>query len=267
MPNVHRYWHLGVTNPYESGFVQNLEQLEAQAVLPTFHSEVPSYTQTDMARYLGVVDAFQNDNLQPAWNTAWNGAIMAYQGSGGATASLTDSGTVIQLATSQSGSTTLYQRAHGVNQLSSAFSIDNWPAYNGTLTLGLNPADQYWLDPPSQNTALAHLTGLPAGAWLGLGDGTLVTSQFSYFQVQPPASTTFNFLNNLWLATTGVTYQGMDGPLSGAATANLTQMTVGGVTNNAVFTQPPFTAQVGGTVFFRAPAPRSTISTRTAGSI
>jgi hypothetical protein len=121
--------------------------------------------------------------------------------------------------------------------------------------LGLDPADQYWLDPPSQNPTLAHVTGLPSGARLGLGDGTLVTSQFSYFQVQPPASTTFNFLNNLWSATTGVTYQGIDGPLSGGATATLTQMTVGGVTNNAVFTQPPYTAQGPGTVFFQYTVP------------
>jgi len=163
---------------------------------------------------------------------------------------------MIQLAATQSGTaTTLYQRAHNVNQLNSALSIDNWPAYSGTLTLGLDPADQYFLDPPAQNTGLAHLTGLPSGTQLGLGDATLVTSQFSYFQVQPPASPNFNFLDNFWLAATGDTYQGTDGPLAGGAVAELSALTVGGVTNSGIFTQPPFLAQVGGTVFFQYSIP------------
>jgi hypothetical protein len=250
LPNVHRYWHLGVTNPYEAGFIQNLEQYEAQAVLPTFHSGVPSYTQTDMARYLGVVDAFQKYNLQPAWDAGWNGAILDYQGSGGATASLTDTGTLLQFGTEQSGSsTTLYQRVHGLNQFNSALSVDNWPAYNGTVTLGLDPANQYFVDPASHNPLLPHIDALPSGATLGLGDGTLVTSQFAYFQLFPPAPSSFDFFSNLWLANTGVTYNGTDFPLESGATANLTQMTVGGVTNQAIFTQPPFTAQRGGDIF------------------
>ena len=104
---------MGVTNPYESGFIQNLEQYEAQAVLPTFHSGVASYTQSDMARFLGVVGAFQNYNLQPAWDTSWGNAVLQYQGASGVTASLTDSGNLIQFSRTQSSSsTTLYQRAH-----------------------------------------------------------------------------------------------------------------------------------------------------------
>lgn len=38
MPNVKRYWHLGVANPPDPGFITNLEQYEGQAVLPTFHN-------------------------------------------------------------------------------------------------------------------------------------------------------------------------------------------------------------------------------------
>jgi hypothetical protein len=255
LPNVHRYFHLGTSNPYEAGFLPMLEQYEAQAVLPTFHNG-PSYTQTDMARYLGVVNAFQTYNLQPAWDTSWNGAIMAYQSASGVTAALTDTGTILQLATAQSGtSTVLYSRAHGVNQLNSALAADNWPAYNGTLTLGLDPANQYWLDPPNQNPALVHIDGLPVGATLGLGDATLVTSQFSYFQLFPAPAAGFDFFGNLWSANVGVTYQGIDYPLQNGASAFLTQMTVGGMTAEAVFNDPPFQAQRGGDAFFEYSVP------------
>ena len=39
-----------------------------------------------------------------------------------------------------------------------------------------------------------------------------MTSQFAYFQLFPPASGTFEFFGNLWLANTGVTYNGSDFP-------------------------------------------------------
>jgi hypothetical protein len=256
LPNVRRYWHLGVTNPYDEGFVVNLEQYEGQAVLPTFHSGVSSYTQTDMARFLGVINAFQTYNLQPAWDTAWNGAIVKYQGTGGVTATLTDTGTIVQFATQNSSTVTnLYQRAHGVNQLNSSLAVDNWPAYNGTLTLGLDPLFQYWLDNTANNPALPHVTGLPAGVRIGLGTGTLVTPNFAYFQLLPPVNASFNFFSNLWLASLGVSYAGTDYPLQNGATEFLTQMTVGGVTRQAIFTQPPFTAQRGGDIFFQYSVP------------
>ena len=257
LPNVHRYRHLGVINPYESGFIQDVEQYEAQAVLPTFHTTVPNYSQTDMARYLGVVDAFQSYNLQPAWDAAWNDTILEWQGSGGVTASLTDTGTSIQFASQQSSSSTvLYQRAHAVNELNSARSVDNWPAYSGMLTLGLDPANQYWVDPANENAALVHIDGLPSGARLGLGDGTLVMSQFAYFQLLPPAADTFNFFSNLWLADAGVTYQGKDFPLANGAVVGASQMTVGGVTKQAILTFPPYyAAQFGGDVFMEYSVP------------
>ncbi|MBV8731593.1 MAG: hypothetical protein JO336_17440, partial [Acidobacteriia bacterium] len=250
LPNVNRYWHLGVTNPYEGGFVANLSQYEAQAVLPTFHSDIPDYTQADMARYLNVVSAFQKYSLQPAWDSAWNGAEVHYGGTNGSSASLTDSGTAIQLTLNQpSASTVLYQRAHGVNQVNSSFSVLNWPAWNGSLTLGLDPADQYWLDTPAHTASQTHITALSSGARLGVGTGSLVTSQFSYFQLLPPVQETFNFLSSLALASPGVTYNAMDYRLENGATANLSSMTVGGVTMQGIFMQPPFTAQRGGDAF------------------
>ncbi|HTR38575.1 MAG TPA: hypothetical protein VMH80_21865 [Bryobacteraceae bacterium] len=261
LSNVTRYWHLGTTNPDTAGFVPNVSQYEGQAVLPTFRTEIANYAQPDIARFFRVIAAFQKYNLSPAWDTPWNGAVVKYQAAGGVTATLTDTGTIVQLSQQQSGaSSVLYTRVHGVNQIDSSLSVPNWPAYNGTVTLGLNPANQYWLDTIPRPAGLTHITALPPGATLGLGIGTLVTPQFAYFQVLPPASQTgFDFFANLWLANAGVTYNGADYPLANGATATLTTMTVGGVSRQAILCQPPWQAQIGGETFvqYSVPIPQS----------
>jgi uncharacterized protein (TIGR03437 family) len=259
VPNLTRYWHLGTTNPNDAGFVTNLAQYEGQAVLPTFHTEIASYTQPDIARFFNVISAFEKYNLSPAWDTPWNGAVIKYQGTGGTAATLTDTGSIVQF-TLQPGSgspATLYTRAHGVNQIDSPLSVPGWPAFNGTLTLGLDPSTQYWLDNTPRPSSLPHVTSLPGGARLGLAAGTLVASPFSYFQILPPAAKSgFDFFANLVFATAGVTYQGADFPLANGATANLTTITVGGVSRQGLFCQTPVTAaQVGSETFVEYSVP------------
>ena len=113
-----------------------------------------------------------------------------------------------------SGTDTLYQRAHQTNQVSSASSVLNWPAYNGNQTLGLDPAYQFWLDPVTQNPNLAHITSLPPGVRLALATGTLVTPDFAYFNLLPPAdSEPLDFFASFGQANSGTTYNGRDGPL------------------------------------------------------
>lgn len=257
LPNVTRYWHLGTTNPRTAGFVTNLSQYEGQAVLPTFRTEISSYTQPDVARFLNVIKAFENYNLTPAWDASWNGAVVKYEGSGGVTATLTDTGSLVQFTVQQPAtSSVLYTRVHGVNQIDSPLSVPNWPAFNGTVTFGLDPSDQYWLDTSAKPNSLPHIAALPAGARLALGAGTLVTPQFSYFSVLPPPSQTgFDFLANLWLANAGVRYNGTDDPLANGSSVSLQTMTVGGVSRPGIYCQPPWMAQYGGEAFFEYSVP------------
>ena len=259
LPNVTRYWHLGTTDPNTAGFVPNLSQYEGQAVLPTLRTEISSYTQPDVARFMNVIGAFQKYNLAPAWDAAWNGAVVEYQGTGGVTAALTDTGSLVQFTLQQAGaSSVLYSRAHGVNQIDSPLSVPNWPAFNGTVTLGLDPSNQYWLDTTPKPASLPHISSLPAGARLALGASTLVTPQFSYFGILPPASQSgFDFIANLWLVNSGVTYNGADYPLANGATANLQTMVVGGVSRQAILCQPPWMAQIGGETFLEYSVPVS----------
>ncbi len=257
LPNVSRYWHLSLPeNPDEPGFLAELAQYEGQAVLPTLHTQLPALTQTDMARWMKTVSAFQQYSLAPAWDTDWNGALVSYQGTNGAQATLTDDGSIVEFALQQQdSSTTLYQHLHASNQIDSSLSVPRWPAYNGTLTLGLDPGYEYWLDTTAANPALPYINGLPPGARLGLGAGTLVTPQFSYFQVLPPAAASFDFFANLWRANVGVTFNAADFPLANGASVGLATMIVGGVSQQAIFTSPPYMAQRGGETFLEYTVP------------
>ena len=254
--NNHRYVHLGALNPDSVGFIALIAPYEGQAVLPTLPTPLTAATQPDMARYLNAIHAFENYALTPAWDTPWNGARMVYKGSGGATASITDSGTLIQFSLQQgSSSSTLYQRVHAINQIDSPNSVPNWPAFNGTVTMGLDPALEYWLDSTPKNTSLPHITGLPAGAKIALGTGTLIAPQFSYFTIAPPASAAFDFFGSLWLANLGITYQGQDYPLGDGATLSSGTLTVGGATRPAIDAFPPWMTKSGGDVFVEYTVP------------
>jgi Putative binding domain, N-terminal/Viral BACON domain len=202
------------------------------------------------------VNAFEQNDLQPDWDTNWNGAVVRYKGSNGASATLTDTGTLVHFNLGQlSGSTTLYQRVHASNQVISSSYVPSWPAYNGTLTIGLDPAFQFWLDPSANDPTLVHITGLPSGDKLGLGTGTLVTPDFAYFKLLSVDSRTFDFFGNLWNANVGTTYNGVDGGLVNGATAFLTTMTVGGDSRQGIFAHPPYIGQQGGETFIEYSVP------------
>jgi hypothetical protein len=98
--------------------------------------------------------------------THWNGAEMATREPAASPRSHTGSGTLVQFTLQQSGSSSpMYQRA----QIDSPSAVPNCPAFNGTVTIGLDPAVQYWVDPTPKNTTSTHITPMPMGARLGHG--------------------------------------------------------------------------------------------------
>src|SRR5262249_14530994 len=145
----------------------------------------------DMARHMRLLSAIQQNDLVPDWDTNWNGAIMRYKGVIGASATLTDSGTLIQFNLQNSaGTIPVYRRAHNANQSNVPGTfVPGWPAYSGSQVLGLDPAYQFWLDPLLPDSALpqTHITSLTEGVRLGLGTGTLVMPDFTYFRLMSPA--------------------------------------------------------------------------------
>jgi uncharacterized protein (TIGR03437 family) len=198
LANVHFYGGLGEPNPDELDFLNRFQMFDGQAILPDYYEllsnvgEVPNYKETDFARYMKVVSAVQQNDLVPDWDANWNGAIMRYKGLNGASGTLTDSGVVVQFnVQAAAGAGIVYQRVRDSNQLTSpgAF-VPGWPAYSGNQILGLDPAYQYWLDATPPDLSLTHINSLPSGVRLGLGAGTLVTPDFAYFSLLPPAGAT-----------------------------------------------------------------------------
>ena len=260
LPNVQAYGHLAVPNPFEGGFLNFLRQYEGQAVLPTFAtgfntSSAPNYAQAEMARYLKVVSAFQQNQLQPHWDSDWAGAIMQYVGANGP-AAITDDGKLLQFDVQQpDGTARIYQRVHGVNRIDSDRFIPNWPAYDGTTALGLDPEVHYWLDETPAEASPAQITSLPDGVKLGLGAGTLVTADFAHFQLQPLSAPSFDFFANLWLANGGTTYGGTDGPLMNGAFIQQITMVVGGDSRRSVYAPLPAMGRTGGETYFEYKVP------------
>ena len=254
-PTVMAYGHLGYPNPYEAGFLDYFAQYEGQAVLPTYSvgfapPDQPNYNDPAMQRQLSVIQAFQQNQMALDWDADWGSAILQYRG-GGATARLTDDGTVIQLQLQKAqGSSILYQRVHATDHVETGLNVPSWPVYKSGLIMGLDPAAQYWLDSTPQDAKLVHVSGLPAGVKLSTDTDSLVTPDFSYFKFVPTTSTSYNFFANLWLAKMGVSFNGSDLSVGNGAEELPQTVTVGGDSRTAIFAQPPYLGGLAGGATF-----------------
>ncbi len=229
--------HLAQPNPGEPGFLKWMEQYETQGVLPLLHSDaVYRATELAFARTFAQVQQWQAHGYSPDWTGDWSSALFRYSSADGATAALSDDGTLKTL-TGISG--ILYQRAHDVNQIQTSRYIDKWPAFDNTTIYGLDPALQYWLDALPRPTELSHVTALPTNVKLGVN--TSVTSSSASIALVPVAQESFDFLANFTQASLGTTSNGTDGPPCPACPIILNQDAVGGVIQPSIFEHPPAT--------------------------
>jgi uncharacterized protein (TIGR03437 family) len=241
------YGYLGQPNPDDPGYKRYAQQYEGQGVAPTPVVSAVADVGDDrpgMARLLRQVRAWQQHDLQPNWDTDWGGALFRYRGADGAVAVTDDSGTLVRLRVDQE---TLYQRAHSTSTAHTSFFVDGWPAYDDTGVYGLDPERQYWLDAIARPIGQAHLTRLPPD--VRLGPATVVAPDAAGFELLPIEKQLFDFFGSLWLAKTGTTFAGVDGPLAYGATAYLTQITVGGQSRRCLFAHPPYQGVSGGETF------------------
>jgi len=251
-PQVMFYGHLGQPGAAEPTFKNFFSELERRAILPQLPLVLTSdldISNPDNARLIGIVQSWQTHGFQPDWTGDWAGALIRYLGSNNTTAALTDSGTLEAL---NGAGVTLSQLGHDINQLSTASFIPNWPAFDSTTLYGLDPAQKYWLD-AAQRPATTHVTSLPSGDRLGAG--TLVTSRFALLEVNPPVPSGFDFFANVFYSTSGVRYQGNDGPLANGAVVIPSGGTVGGISRQAIFIHPPYQGQIGGETYLQYALP------------
>lgn len=257
-PQVLCYGHLStplVTDPsFPAVFLQQMQR----AVFPLWRVNSSADLDTsnaDNARFMGLVQSFQGHAFQPDWAADWTGALMRYQGTAGSTAVLTDTSGLMALTSSGAP---LFQLAHDANQVASSSYVPSWPAFDQTNVFGLDPAQQYFLDPVSRPTA-THLTSLPAG--VRVGSGTLVTPAVAHVELAPPGASSFDFLGGWTDAHLGVRFQGVDAPLGNGAGVFAGIALVGGVARSGIWIWPPVSAQVGGETFveYTVPVPAGAI--------
>ena len=249
-PQVMFYGHLGQSIARSAPFRDWLLQLQRRAITPQVRvwglGDLDP-ADPDNARLFGLLQSWQTHAFKPAWTADWSGALVRYEGLGGAMAALTDSGTMTTL-TATGG--TLFQIAHDVSEISTTASARNWPAFDAARIVGFDPAKRYFIDPIAR-PAITHVTSLPSG--YRLGDGTLVGAGFAHVEVLPPTASLFDFDKGLFLARVGVTYQGSEWPLAYGAVVARQSLTAGGVTRSGYFIHPPWQGQQGGETFAEFP--------------
>ncbi len=252
---IQYYGHLGQPAATDPNFKSFVALVEREGILPVLVVNGASdldLTNADNARLLHWLESWQANGFQPAWSGDWTGSLIPYQGVSGATATLSDSGSVISL---NAGGTPLYQRIHDSMQQVTAGYIANWPAFDATQIYGLDPSEQYWLD-PIPRPATTHITSLPAG--VQVGSETMVSPSFAY--VELAGAQPFDFFDNLWDAQIGITYNGTDGPLAYGAMVQILTTTAGGVARQGIFMPPPGAPDDGGETFVEWPVPVSQAS-------
>jgi len=241
---VQYYGHLSQPPASDPGFLPFLQRTERRGTLPTlavWSTADLDITKPENARLISLLQSWQSNGFRPAWSADWTGALIRYEGSGGSSAALTDSGSLLRL---DAAGASLYQRLHDVNHAETTSFVRHWPAFDAARIYGLDPDLQYWAESlPRPNTT--RISSLPPG--IKLGAETMITSKFAYVEVEPVSQ--FHFLNNLWLARSGVSFLGVDGPLANGATANEATVQAGGVARQGIFIHPPWQGQVGGEGF------------------
>jgi hypothetical protein len=245
-PQVLTYGHLATPNVSDSTFKSFLLQQQRRGVFPMWRVTSAADLDTsnaDNARFMKMVQSFQSHAFQPAWTVDWTGALMRYQGLGGSTASLTDSGG--QLTLTAAGST-LFRLVHDANRVVSGSVINGWPAYDDTMLYGLTPSQLYFLDPGARPVT-THATSLPSG--VQLASATLVTPAFAHVEVAPALTSSLDFVGDLFKAHAGVRFQGIDYPLDYGAVVNPSTIVAGGTSRSGLFIHPPWQAQLGGEAF------------------
>jgi hypothetical protein len=243
-PQVQFYGHLGQPLARESGFKNYAAELAVRAMHPTLAVTFPADLDTnnpDNARLLTWLQSWQTHAFSPAWAADWTGAVVRHQGTGGATAALTDTGTKMTL---DAAGSTLFTLAHDANQVASPPYPSRWLAFDGVTSYGLDPSKRYFLDQASALTS-THLTSLPAG--VRLGPGSLLTPSVAHIELLPPVP--FDFQNQLLNAHMGVRYNGSESPLGLGAVVQMQTVTAGGQTRSGMFIHPPWQGQVGGETF------------------
>jgi len=252
-PHVQFYGHLGQPAAADPAFKAHFVDTQRRGILPQLPAVYPTdlnMADPDISRLATMLQSWQTNAFQFA-NGSWNGALVRYEGLGGAVAELTDSQDVIAVT---AAGVPLVRLAHAVNQSVTPLTIRGWPAFDPSTLYGLDPANLYWLDPTPRPSS-THVTALPPG--IRLGPSTMVGQSFAHVEVASPVTSSFQAEDDLVRAHSGVRFQGVDTPLGNGAVVAPASIVAGGELRSGLFVHPPYFSQTGGETFveYQVPIP------------
>jgi hypothetical protein len=257
------YGFLDQPPPDEHQFIQYLKNYEGQGILPT--ARIGSLSDFDttkprMLQVLNQMNLWEQKQMVPDWGTNWNGALFRFKSLvDGSTAEVDQASSMITMNVANSP---LYQRAINSSSRSAPPFITGWPAYDASTLYGLDPTDQYWLDPnatPAANTP--HLSNLSSD--VRVDTQTFVNSVFGLFSLAVNQPAGYDFIGNFYTASKGtmylvpyLIYRGLEL----GAVAEVGPVIVGGTTYDSVLVMtPPFQGYVDGVTYteFTVPLPNT----------
>jgi hypothetical protein len=243
------YGFLDQPQPDEPDYTEYLKRYEGQGVQPTPIINHPfdlSNERPGMARLFRMLRLWQENDLQPDWQSEWGADLFRHRNADGRVTAAVE--TQEHLVSLRIGEEYVYQRIRDANQMETTGFVPNWPAFDEQRIFGLDPARQYWLEADQRPANVPRITGLPEG--LRVGANSMVTGNFGYFEIdrlEPPA---YDFAAAFFRATKGTMYTGRDYNLINGSLVMLTRMRVGGeLRTPVVFMHPPYRRVLGGATF------------------
>lgn len=199
-PYTQIYGYLGMSNPGSAAaFTAWRQGYEHFGVLPTYpwpdaaQLKAPTFA---MQETLEMARFFQRGRPVPDFTTPWRkDDLFVYRLADGRRASFRkEAGVVFGVEAKNGKETILSRRLEGVASARIAGSVSDWPAYNASEIVGLDPARSYAWSPRPRDLKALHLEQIPAGYTLtrcGIGP------EFARFRLEPTAASDRNLMR-LW---------------------------------------------------------------------
>ena len=251
---VLNFGFLDQPHPDENEFTTYLKRYEGQGIMPT--APVASMDDFDGSRprtyrLFELFRLWQEYQFRPDWETDdWGeGTIFRYRSRDGKTTAHVESrDNFIRLYI---GDDIFYERIHDATSAETAHHVRDWPAFDGNRLVGLDPDEQYWLEPDVPKTDdKPRLSELPAD--LRIGKQTFVSPEAALFTIERNIPPSYDFVANFWHAKTGTMFTSplRERPMVAGALARMNPVFVGGKLRNSVLLMhPPYQGVVGGVTF------------------
>ena len=247
--------YLGLCNPSNRGlFLGWRRAYENWGVIPTFSRPYAAQFKRmdgEVASLLAEAKVWAADQLEPDFEAKWEpGTKFRLRGNGGTVARYEcgdgDGSRFVRLAKGRRE--TVYEVIRGVNEHNGTGSVPAWCAYNEDGLFGLDPRQAYSYVGQLPDHSAPHL--LSASGKMIVGTPMMDENKAMFELRDVPAANTFDFIDRVTEAETGIVVDGKVGALDHGGSFIPTMDRCGLVHKRALFAHPPWRVRVKG----KAPA-------------